>query len=96
MNDDEKAEALEQEVTDMLSALPGKWRIDIVYSYSETECFAAVRDNRKRILTASFGSTKAEALEGLLENWRKGQSEPYAPAAGSVEELRLKLAVMKG
>lgn len=46
------------------------------------------------------GDEKVEALERLLERllekWRKGQSEPYAPAAGSVEELKLKLAVTKG
>lgn len=42
------------------------------------------------------GDEKIEALEKLLENRRKGQSEPYAPNADGVEELRLKLVVEKG
>ena len=50
----------------------------------------------KRYFEAYYCSGRAEALEKILENWRTGMCEPYAPAAGSAEELRLKLAVQKG
>ena len=49
--------------------------------------------DRNVLIAYGIGHTKAEALEKILENWRTGMSEPYAPAAGSAEELRLKLAV---
>lgn len=39
---------------------------------------------------------KAEALEKLLEKWQKGQLKQSASAAGSIEELKLKLAIEKG
>jgi hypothetical protein len=47
----------------------------------------------RRMIVSGKGRTKAEALERLLSNWKSGHSEPYAPAAGSLEELRLKLSV---
>lgn len=94
MNDDEKTEALEREASDMLSMLPDDWQVDVIFVEDQT-CYVAARDAR-RILVAGIGSTKIEALEMLLENWRKGQSKPYAPAAGSVEELKIKLAIEKG
>lgn len=89
-----KYEALKKEIDDMLSAVPGDWRVDVVLA-GDRKYWAAAGDAR-RILVAGCGHTKAEALERLLENWRNGQSEPYAPAAGSAEELRLKMAVLKG
>lgn len=39
---------------------------------------------------------KTEALDSLLKRWKKMQSLPYAQAAKSAGELRLKLAVGKG
>ena len=94
MNSDEKAEALEREVSGMLSMLPGKWSV-IAWSI-DTEYFAAIKRYDKWILIITTGSTKAEALEKLLEKWQKGQLKPSAPAAGSIEELKLKLAIEKG
>lgn len=92
-----KYEALRKEIDDMLSILPGDWQVDIVL-VGGRRYWAVAGDTRKirRILVSGCGHTKAEALEKLLENWRNGRSEPYAPAAGSAEELRLKMAVMKG
>jgi hypothetical protein len=89
----EKAEALRKEIDEMLSELDGNWQVGVVTTGDRI--YWAAAGNGLRILVAGCGRTKAEALEKLLENWRDGQSEPYAPAAGSAEELRLKLAVMK-
>ena len=92
-------EALRKEIDDMLSILPGEWLVeelrlddgngDMWYS-------AIIAADRTVLLVSGKGRTKAEALEKILENWRTGTCEPYAPAAGSAEELRLKLAVRKG
>lgn len=92
-------EALRKEIDDMLSVLPGEWLVeelrlddgsgDMWYS-------AIIAADRIVLLVSGKGRTKAEALEKILENWRTGTCEPYAPAAGSAEELRLKLAVQKG
>lgn len=78
----------------MLSALDGGWQVCV--ASTGDRMYWASAANAARVLAAGCGRTKAEALERLLENWRDGQSEPYAPAAGSAEELRLKLAVTKG
>ena len=97
-----KYEALRKEIDDMLSVLPGKWLVEEIHLdfdlaidghrwYSEV-----MSADRNTLLAYGTGHTKAEALEKILENWRTGMCEPYAPAAGSAEELRLKLAVQEG
>lgn len=57
---------------------------------------AVVARDRNILLVSGKGRTKAEALAKILENWRNGHTEPRAPAAGSAEELQLKMAVLKG
>ena len=92
-----KYEALRKEIDGMLSAVPGDWSVETV-SVDAPGGFmtAVVARDKTAIMLLGAGRTKAEALGKLLENWRKGQSEPYAPAAGSLAELRLKLAVREG
>lgn len=97
-----KYEALRKEIDDMLSVLPGEWLVEEIHldfdlAIDGHRWYSEVMSAGRNILLASgTGHTKAEALEKILENWRTGMSEPYAPAAGSAEELRLKLAVRKG
>jgi len=99
-----KYEALRKEIDDMLSILPGDWlveeiRLDRAGPGLDRDgpgwCGIIARD-KNVVVAAGRGRTKAEALENILEGWRKGVLEPYAPAAGSAEELRLKMAVRKG
>lgn len=85
----------------MLSVLPGEWLVEEIHLdfdlVNGDRWYSAVMSADRIILIAyGTGRTKAEALEKTLENWRTGVSEPYVPAAGSAEELRLKLAVRKG
>lgn len=85
----------------MLSVLPGEWLVEEIHLdfdlVNGDRWYSAVMSADRIVLIAyGTGHTKAEALEKTLENWRTGVSEPYAPAAGSAEELRLKLAVRKG
>lgn len=47
----------------------------------------------RTLFLSGLGSTKSEAVECALRNWGKGLLETYAPAAGSPEELKLKLIV---
>ena len=94
-------EALRKEIDDMLSVLPGEWLVEEIHLdfdlVNGDRWYSAVMSADRIVLIAyGTGHTKAEALEKILENWRTGVSEPYAPAAGSAEELRLKLAVRKG
>ena len=95
-------EALRKEIDDMLSVLPGEWLVEEIHldfdlAINGHRWYSAVMSADRIVLIAyGTGHTKAEALEKILENWRTGVSEPYAPAAGSAEELRLKLAVRKG
>lgn len=91
-----KYEALRKEIDEMLSALPGDWLVEEVSLDGPGWCSGIIARDRNVVAAASRGRTKAEALENILEGWRKGALEPYAPAAGSAEELRLKLAVVKG
>lgn len=83
----------------MLSVLPGNWLVEeIRLDRSDGNMWysAVVARDRNVLLVAGGGRTKAEALENILEHWRNGHTEPRAPAAGSAEELRLKLAVQEG
>ena len=94
-------EALRKEIDDMLSVLPGEWLVEEIHLdfdlVNGDRWYSAVMSADRIVLIAyGTGHTKAEALEKILENWRTGVSEPYVPAAGSAEELRLKLAVRKG
>ena len=94
-------EALRKEIDDMLSVLPGEWLVEEIHLdfdlVNGDRWYSSVMSADRIILIAyGTGRTKAEALEKILENWRTGMCEPYAPAAGSAEELRLKLAVRKG
>lgn len=94
-----KYEALRKEIDDMLSVLSGDWQVEelrLNRTNGNMWYSAVVAVDRNILLVSGDGRTKTEALEKLLENWREGQSEPYVPAAGSAEELRLKLAVEKG
>ena len=96
-----KYEALRKEIDDMLSVLPGEWLVEEIHLdfdlVNGDRWYSAVMSaDRIVLLVSGTGHTKAEALEKILENWRTGMCEPYAPAAGSAEELRLKLAVQKG
>ena len=97
-----KYEALRKEIDDMLSVLPGEWLVEEIYldfdlAIDGHRRYASVKSADRNVLIAyGTGHTKAEALEKILENWRTGMCEPYAPAAGSAEELRLKLAVQEG
>ena len=91
-----KYEALRKEIDDMLSVLPGDWLVKEICMGPEAGnvWYSAIMSTDRNILLVSgVGRVKAEALKKILENWRTGMSEPYAPAAGSAEELRLKLAV---
>ena len=95
-------EALRKEIDDMLSILPGEWLVEEIHldfdlAINGHRWYSSVMSaDRTVLLVSGKGRTKAEALEKILENWRTGMCEPYAPAAGSAEELRLKLAVQKG
>lgn len=95
-----KYEALRKEIDDMLSLLPGDWTVEEIRLDREDDSdmwySAVVAANKNVLLVSGKGHTKAEALEKILENWRNGHAGPWAPAAGSAEELRLKLAVQKG
>ena len=97
-----KYEALRKEIDDMLSVLPGDWLVEEIHldfdlAIDGRRWYSEVMSADKSILIAyGTGHTKAEALEKILENWRTGMSEPYVPAAGSAEELQLKLAVQEG
>ena len=94
-----KYEALRKEIDDMLSILPGEWLVEELRlddGNGNMWYSAIIAADRIVLLVSGKGRTKAEALEKILENWRTGMCEPYAPAAGSAEELRLKLAVQKG
>lgn len=94
-----KYEALRKKIDDMLSALSGDWLVEeLRLNRTDGNIWhsAVMAIDRNILLVSGKGHTKAEALEKLLENWREGQSEPYVPAAGSAEELRLKLAVREG
>ena len=92
-------EALRKEIDDMLSVLPGEWLVEEIHLNRENGDMwysAVISADRNTLLAYGTGRVKAEALEMILEHWRTGMCEPYAPAAGSAEELRLKLAVQKG
>lgn len=92
-------EALKKEIDDMLSIIPGEWLVEelrLDAGNGDMWYSAIIAADRIVLLVSGTGRTKAEALEKILENWRTGMCEPYAPAAGSAEELRLKLAVQKG
>ena len=92
-------EALRKEIDDMLSVLPGDWSVEelrLDRSDGDMWYSAVVAADKNVLLVSGRGRTKAEALEKILENWRGGRAEPHAPAAGSAEELRLKLAVREG
>ena len=94
-----ECEALRKEIDDMLSVLPGDWLVEEIRldrENGDTRYSAVLSSDRNVLLAYGTGHTKAEALEKILENWRTGMCEPYAPAAGSAEELRLKLAVQEG
>lgn len=96
-----KYEALRKEIDDMLSVLPGEWLVEEIHlgfdlANGDRWYSSVMSADRIVLLASGTGREKAEALEKILENWRTGMSEPYAPAAGSAEELRLKLAVQKG
>ena len=94
-----KYEALRKEIDDMLSVLPGDWLVEEIRIDREDGDMwysAVVARDKNVLLVSGKGRTKAEALETILENWRNGHAEPRAPAAGSAEELRLKMAVRKG
>ena len=94
-----KYEALRKEIDDMLSVLPGDWLVEEIClddGNGDMWYSAIIAADRTVLLVSGKGRTKAEALKKILENWRTGMSEPYAPAAGSAEELRLKLAVQEG
>lgn len=91
-----KYEALRKEIDGMLSLLPGDWTVSEASFEGGPLHYALLARDGNVLLTAGRGRTKTEALENILEGWRKGVLEPYAPAAGSAEELRLKMAVIKG
>ena len=94
-----KYKALRKEIDGMLSVLSGDWQVEeLCLNRTDGNMWhsAVVAVDKNILLVSGKGRTKAEALEKLLENWREGQSEPYVPAAGSTEELRLKLAIEKG
>ena len=94
-----KYEALRKEIDDMLSVLPGDWLVEEIRLNRENgdRWYSAVISADRNIpLTYGTGRMKAEALEMILEHWRTGMCEPYAPAAGSAEELQLKLAIQEG
>lgn len=94
-----KYEALKKEIDDMLSVLPGDWLVEeIRLDRSDGDMWysAVVAADKNVLLVSGKGRTKAEALEKILENWRNGHTEPRVPAAGSAEELRLKMAVQEG
>jgi len=91
---------LKTEITGMIKLLSGDWKVLELglgpAFWNDERWYSAVYSesgDRNVLMVSGKGRTKAEALANVLENWRKGQSEPYAPAAGGVGELRLKLAV---
>lgn len=88
---------LRKEIKNMLSILGGDWVLDeSIVMYPTMKVASIVSSWNTAVLVSGKGLTKTEALDSLLEHWKEGQSLPYAPAAGSAEELRLKLAVAKG
>jgi hypothetical protein len=88
---------LRNEIENMLSILGEGWELEeSIVLYPTVKVAAVVRPDNTAVLAEGCGATKAEALADLIRRWARGKSVPYAPAAGSAAELRLKLAVAEG
>ena len=85
---------LRKEIENMLSLVPGDWRLVFDRPMERNFVRYYVTSPRRGIMLVGDGLDRASALRDLLETWRSGKtSMPPAPAM-SREELRLKLAVL--
>lgn len=85
----------------MLSLVRGKWKLrsdKLPATVSSRHKYRYVVEPADRPLgdpaVAGYGGSKEAALSDLLENWRRGgiHTQLECPA-GSIEELRMKLAI---
>lgn len=92
---------LRREIEDMLSLVRGKWKLrfdklpDTVLSRHKYRYVVEPADNPfSDPAVAGYGGSKLSALADLLENWRRGGINTRLECpAGSIEELRMKLAI---
>lgn len=90
---------LRKEIEDMLSLVRGKWKL----SFSKLSGTVSSRHKYRYAIkdrsftgpaVAGYGGSKEAALADLLENWRRGGINTRLECpAGSIEELRMKLAI---
>ena len=92
---------LRKEIEDMLSLVQGKWKLrldkypTIILSRYKYRYVIELADYPFYApVVAGYGGSKKEALADLLENWRRGGIRVRLECpAGSMEELRMKLAI---
>lgn len=89
---------LEEEIELMLKLVPGGWRLrfepgeDPVEGVTLSIC--EVVDSFSNVAVAGFGGSKKAAVRDLFDKWKTGWTlRPFPMPAGSVEELKLKLAI---
>lgn len=92
---------LRKEIEDMLSLVRGKWKLRFdrhfmtISSHHKYRYVIELADYPFYApVVAGYGGSKKEALADLLENWRRGGIRVRLECpAGSMEELRIKLAI---
>lgn len=92
---------LRKEIEDMLSLIRGKWKL----RSGKLPAVVSSRHKYRYVIesidhpfgdpaVAGYGGSKEAALVDLLENWRRGGIHTRLECpAGSIEELRMKLAI---
>ena len=93
---------LRKEIEDMLSLVRGKWKLrsrKLPATVSSRHKYRYVIESVDHPFddpaVAGYGGSKESAMADLLENWRRGLGRARLPECpvGSVEELRMKLAI---
>ena len=92
---------LRREIEDMLSLVRGKWKLrssKLAATVSSRHKYRYVIESVdhpfKDPAVTGYGGSKDAAMADLLENWRRGGIHMQLECpAGSIEELRLKLAI---
>ena len=92
---------LRKEIEDMLSLVRGKWKLRsdklsaTVLSHHKYRYAIESADHPfTDPAVTGYGGSKEAALADLLENWRRGGNNMQLECpAGSIEELRMKLAI---